>query len=210
MILSALPPVPGVCKAIIGWFVGDKAAANVLHFQYTPATSAPAAYVSALASGLAAAVEAQSALWSSEVTFAGVTVTDLSSDTGFVDEEGAETVGIRTGLAIPGNVAVLASYEVARRYRGGHPRTYWPWFTITDLASPQTWEGASVTEAEDSTEAIIGAGNDAEGGGTTTLGQVMVSYTLARAPRETPLVNAIEFSVIDGLVASQRRRDGRH
>lgn len=208
--MSALPPVPGVCKAIIGWTVGDKAAANVLHYQYTPSTSAPAAYVSSLASGLAAAVQSQSALWSDEVTFVGVTVTDLSSDTGFVDEEGTATVGIRTGLAIPGNVAVLASYEVARRYRGGHPRTYWPWFTIADLLTPQTWVADSITEAEDSTEAIIAGGNGAEGGGTTTIGQVMVSYRLAREPRVTPLVNAIEFSVIDDLVASQRRRDGRH
>lgn len=208
--MSAQPPVPGVCKVIIGWSVGAKAGANVLHFSYTPSTPAPLAYVEALAAGIDAAVQSQSGLWSDDVTYESTTAIDLSSDTGFVSEGGTATVGIRTGSKLPGNVAVLASYEIARRYRGGHPRTYWPWFTITDLSTPQDWFGASVAEAMDSTEAIIAAALGATAGGTSTLDQVMVSYTLAKVPRVDPLVTPIVFSIVDELVASQRRRDGRH
>jgi hypothetical protein len=62
----------------------------------------------------------------------------------------------------------------------------------------------------DSTEAIIAAALGATAGGTSTLDQVMVSYTLAKVPRVDPLVTPIVFSIVDELVASQRRRDGRH
>lgn len=208
--VSALPLVPNVCKCTINWTVGSKAAANILHFNNSPFGSPPLAYVEALATALDGAIAANGALWGTSVTYEYVEVIDLSSDTGFSAEGGTTTVGTREGDALPANVAVLASYYVARRYRGGHPRTYFPWFTIADVLTPQTWVTDSLAEADSAFDDIRSAALAASGGGYTTPNQVQVSYILADAYRIDPLVDAIDFTQCDTNIASQRRRDGRH
>lgn len=208
--MSALPPVPNVTKCQIHWTVGDKVAANILHFNYSPFGSAPLAYVEALADALDTALAALGGLWGTDTTYTGVTVTDLSSDTGFVSEGGTPTTGTRDGLNLPANVALLASYTIARRYRGGHPRQYLPWFTIADVLSPQTWVADSLDDADTAWNNVEGAGLEASGGGYTTPNRVQVSYYLAGVRRVDPLVDAIAFTECDQNIASQRRRDGRH
>jgi hypothetical protein len=47
-------------------------------------------------------------------------------------------------------------------------------------------------------------------GGFTVGPQVQVSYYLARALRVTPVVDVITSATVDDVIASQRRRDGRH
>jgi hypothetical protein len=208
--VSALPPVPNVCKVQCHWLVGDKPAANVLHWQYSGSGPAPAAYVTALASDIAGAIASNASLWQADTSFLGTTATDLSSDTGFVEEAAATEVGTRTGGILSANVALLASYALSRRYRGGHPRTYLPWFTEADVLNPQEWIGASVTDASAVWDGVVTAGLAAGGGGVSTVDQCQVSYILAGVRRVTPLVNAIVFTQCDQVIASQRRRDGRH
>jgi hypothetical protein len=43
----------------------------------------------------------------------------------------------------------LVNYPIKRRYRGGKPRSYYPWGTITDLAGPDKWTAAFQTEAKE-------------------------------------------------------------
>jgi hypothetical protein len=208
--VSALPPVPNVCKLQCHYTVGDKAAENVLHFSYSGSSAAPSAYVTDLATAVATALATAGGEWQPATTFLGCTATDLSSDTGFVEEAPATTVGTRTGGILAANVALLASYSVSRRYRGGHPRTYLPWFTETDILNPQEWIADSLTGANGFWGDAISAGLGASGGGVTTVDQVQVSYYLADARRTTPLVDPIFFIECDQVIASQRRRDGRH
>jgi hypothetical protein len=46
---------------------------------------------------------------------------------------------------LTGAAAALVNGTIARRYRGGKPRTYWPWFTSTDLDTQQQWNTSAVT-----------------------------------------------------------------
>lgn len=208
--MSALPPVPNVVKLQLHYQVGDKAAANILHFAYSPFGAAPEAYVSAMATTASVANTANAGLWQPDTTFLGVTVTDLSSDTGFVVDSGADTVGTREGEVLSANVALLASYFIDRRYRGGHPRTYLPWFTNADILNPQQWVEASVGDATDAWSTFIDTLLVIGGGGYVTANQVQVSYYTGHVAREFPLVDAIFFNECDQVIASQRRRDGRH
>lgn len=208
--MSALPPVPNVCKLQCHYLVGTKPAENVLHFSYSGSGPAPSAYVLALATAVSGSIIANAPLWQADTSFLGCTATDLSSDTGFVEESSGTAPGTRTGGILSANVALLASYTLSRRYRGGHPRTYLPWFTEADVLNPQEWIEDSVGDATEAWAEAIDAGLGATGGGVTTTDQVQVSYILAGAPRVTPLVNAIFFSECDQVIASQRRRDGRH
>jgi hypothetical protein len=81
------------------------------------------------------------ALMTSSVNITGIQSVDLTSPTGAVDTIAPTIVGTRAGGILPAEVAFVLSYEIARRYRGGHPRGYWPFGSDTDLFNPRVWQG---------------------------------------------------------------------
>lgn len=203
-------PVPGLLSVRHNWLIGDKAGANVLHYSFAPATVSNDAFVTEVAGTTATEMADLVLLWGADTTYLGTTVTDLSSSTAPSSDIAGTAVGTRTGEPIPANVAVLQQYGVARRYRGGHPRTYWPWFTASDIDTPQTWLTDSVTDAHTASALALASGVGVTSGGFTTVSQVQVSYYLAGVLRLVPVVDVITQGDIAPEIASQRRRDGRH
>jgi len=203
-------PVPGLLQVVLNWEIGDKLGVNVLHYSFTPAASSTSAFTDAVATAVAAEGAALLALWGADTTFIGSTVTDLSASTAPESFASGEAEGTRAGDPLPANVAVLESYTVARRYRGGHPRTYWPWFTADDVENPQTWNTGSVSDAQTAAGLLRAAATGVSESGFTVGSQVQVSYYLAGALRVTPVVDVITAANVDSVIASQRRRDGRH
>jgi hypothetical protein len=212
--MPARPPVANVIQVNTQYLVGTKIAENVLHFSFTPAGPSNLAFVGAVAAAATTWGAANNALWGADTAYTGTVVTDLTSDVAPTTEALETTAGVRAGDPIGANTAVLASYTIGRRYRGGHPRTYLPWFTADDVETPQTWKSASQTEAQDGFSTLITEIEAASGGGFSILEQVNVSYIYSipvpGTPRPVPLVDVINFSTIDLNLASQRRRDGRH
>lgn len=212
--MPARAPVSSVIQLNLKYELGDKVAENLIYFQFTPAGPSNLDFVEAVASAAVAAVNAEAGQFPASTSFTGVTVTDLTSDIAPVTVATSGTAGTRVGGILPANVAVLASYSIARRYRGGHARNYLPWFSDADVLTPQTWVGASVTNASIAWTNILDSIPDVSAGGFTVGPQVQVSYMTSvggvPTPRVTPLVNPINFSGIDAVMASQRRRDGRH
>lgn len=209
--MPALPVVPNVLKVELLYVYGDKAAANVLHFQFAGGTLAPFDFCATIAENAAAELSAVVDIMGPDIETQGCRVTDLSSDTGLVVFDSSEVAGTRTGGTLPANSAVLASYTVARRYRGGHARQYLPWFTQTDLLSPQSWASASVTEAATAWTAVLASITASTFGGFTITTQVQVGYRpTGPVPKTSFVLTPIAFSVIQPEVASMRRRDGRH
>lgn len=74
-----------------------------------------------------------------------VKVTGLTSPTDGFGEDATVIAGTRTGNQLSASQAILQSLHLERRYRGGHPRTYWPFGTDGDLDTPQLWEPTFVT-----------------------------------------------------------------
>ncbi len=105
-----------------------------------------------------------------------VDVTDLSSDIGAVGSDETAVAGTEAGAALPISVAAIVNYKIARRYRGGRPRGFWPFFTVTDLEDPNTWKSAStsalVASFGDFVDAIVGVTS----GGVELTGHVNVHY----------------------------------
>jgi hypothetical protein len=225
--MPALPPYPNVVKVEHLFEVGGDLDALVRwHVAYTggPPTNADCV---ALATSIYASLTARLVgFLNTDSDFLGVRVTDLSSSTAGSGEHLFTTTGTRGGESLPANVAVLMSMPIARRYRGGKPRSYWPFFDAGDLLTRQTWEAASVA-ALTASMALYISDIAIKTSGTTALGGlVSVSYyegftsvlnPITGRTRDVPKVRSaaiapdpiLSFSISDEI-SSQRRRDLRH
>jgi hypothetical protein len=85
-----------------------------------------------------------------------VDVIDLSSDVSSVGSVAVNIAGTRAGNANPNNSAMVASYRINRRYRGGHPRTYWPAGVASDTATGNLWSQTFLPIANNGASAWVG------------------------------------------------------
>jgi uncharacterized MAPEG superfamily protein len=220
--MPALPSVSDVLKVQLLWTDGaDSDVYNVMYFRYSG--GAP--------SGADAATLAQ-AIWnaggffdtvmSTDTSLTGVIVTDLSSPSSAQGEYTGNLVGTRTGGHLSGGTAVVVGYQIARRYRGGKPRNYFPFLTSADLQTRQLWATAAIGNVRDQFSSFIGAVLGATGGSTTITAHVNVSYyqgsrvvtspTTGRARnvpilRAAPQVDTINSFLVRPIPGSQRRRN---
>ena len=81
-------------------------------------------------------------LFHSTVELVETTVTDLSSDTAARGSSGTTVTGTLSGAVNGAQVAFLQTNSIARRYRGGKPRTYWPFGDQSVLQDAQHWTTA--------------------------------------------------------------------
>ncbi|MGO9977445.1 MAG: hypothetical protein ACLP01_32535 [Solirubrobacteraceae bacterium] len=73
-----------------------------------------------------------------------IVVTDLTSRTSARGIAESRQVGTRPGLPNGAAVAALVNFKVARRYRGGKPRLYVPFFVASDLTPGLTWSDGAL------------------------------------------------------------------
>lgn len=155
------------------------------------------------------------------VVLQDVTIEDLTSNTAAVGFASSVVAGTRTGGALsPGDAAIM-KYQIGRRYRGGHPRGYWPFGTDSDVGSSSLWTGAFTASFLGSWNSFV---NTIIAGGWTgagTLAHVNVSYyagfTNVLYPsgryravptrRAAPVVDPVVQYSVNPRVGSQRRRN---
>jgi hypothetical protein len=221
--MPALPPVANVLRADVLWTYGsDVSVSTRQYFRYSggPPNSTDA---TTLGAAIFNALQTMSSEWGSAVTMSGVRVTDLSSAGGGQGEHAGAQIGTGSGLPLNAGTAVLVNYVIARRYRGGKPRSYWPFFTIADLATPQTWLGASLTRLDNGLSGFYAAVIGTVAGTTTITNHVNVSYyatskvvispTTGRARNVPqlraggPVVDVVNSYAASARPASQRRRN---
>lgn len=149
-----------------------------------------------------------------------VTITDLSSDTANIGTWSGSVAGTNSGGALIASAAALVNHTVARRYRGGRPRTYVRAGTETDLASENQWSTDFLTDMLTAWEGWIAEILAATGIGITLTNIVNVSWykgnTVFTTPsgrarnipvlRTTPVVDPITSSTVAVKIGSQRRR----
>ena len=147
---------------------------------------------------------------------------DLSSPTSAVGNAAIGVNGTRAGAQLPAGVAFVVSYEIARRYRGGHPRGYWPIGTQSDIYTPQQWTAGLVSAMNTDFPAFFTAVQGAGWAAAGTLAQVNVSYysgfTVYTNPitgrarnrpnlRVTPVQDVVTGYIARANIGSQRRRN---
>lgn len=222
--MPPLPPYPNVLRIRHLFDVGVDASAMVnWHMTYTG--TAPSDGTCAL---LAAAIEGVAHPifvpdMASDVSLAGIEVQDLTSDTAGQGSNFGIYPGTRSGGYLGAAVATLANMPIGRRYRGGKPRSYWPFGTTTDLQSAQLWEDAYVSEIAGDLETYLAGLEGLTESGTVLSQLVSISYyhgfTAVTNPitgrtRDVPNVRTVALApdpilaiVVSKKVASQRRRN---
>jgi hypothetical protein len=207
-----MPPRPAVDKVLKIEFTGIYASsrwANIMHAAY--AGSAPSvADLNGMASDLADLYELQFlSLVSETVDLTEIKVTDLTSDTAAVGLWTGSKLGTGTGTPLPANVALVVSWAIARRYRGGHPRTYFIGQETADQADVNTWKDAHAADYNTSAGTFLDGVNGMAVGATSPLVLGSVSYVTGGDPRVTPIFDPFIGHFVHPRIDSQRRRLGK-
>jgi len=223
--MPAYPPVPNVLRVDLHWAIGgDPLADTRLHFKYSGGPPAVADVTAFATDSNSAAVAQLVALLAADRSFLGTKVTDLSSDTGAQGEVAVSDPGTLTGTGLAPGSSALVNYPIDRRYRGGKPRSYFPFGDNTKLATTGLWLATWVTDFENAVNAYINLMNGKSSGSTSITTLVNVSYykgfTSVQNPvtmrwrniptlRATPVVDDVAPSSALGsvVVGSQRRRN---
>jgi len=219
--MPALPSVPQVLKLLMT--LADTDDNNMIwrmFLQY--AGTAPidsdlqtlgAAIGSAWASHLAS-------FWTSNQTMTAVNLEDLTSPTSAVFDQVVSHVGTRSGTPCANGLAVNMAHNIARRYRGGHPKTFLTALVDGDRADVAHWDSTTLSNLSTAYNAFTAAINSAVWAGGLSLIPVNVSYyhgfqnftypsgrTRPRPlVRDTPVVDLIISTQPVTKIGSQRRR----
>lgn len=152
----------------------------------------------------------------------GVTVEDLSSDTGAVGEWTGSINGVTSGAQFPAGVCCVIGHHIVRRYRGGQPRIY--------LRAGDSGQLTGTNELSAGFRSTLLGGWEAFVAEILSIATISITITNIvnvswysgyetstppwRGPgfkyppklRDTPLVDAIVSSVVATKLGSQRRR----
>lgn len=156
-----------------------------------------------------------------DVTLVEVTARDLTSATSGVGIANVSHAGTRTGTMLPAGAAVVVGHQIARRYRGGKPRSYLNAGVTGDLATPQTWTAGFTTSLLTQYNLWLAAIEAITVGAINSSQYINISYyhgftnftypsgriKAIPTPRTTPLQDPIVSNKINPNVASQRRRN---
>lgn len=177
-------------------------------------TSLAAACRTAWTNRLAGATETNTSL-------TGVVVTDLASVSGAQGTDATVSNGTRAGGQLPAEVCALVNHSIARRYRGGKPKTYQPAGTATDVSGPSNWTAAFQSYLQSNYLLWISDIISTTGITIVLQAHVNVSYfqgftnvqygnpvKYRRVPslRAAPVVDTIVTSTVNLIPSSQRRR----
>jgi hypothetical protein len=137
--------------------------------------------------------------------------TDLDSDTGAVYEASQSIAPTLAGVVVSINNAVCVSWEILRRYRGGHPRSYLPLGTGSTLEGTSTinWQASFIANVQANCISFMNAVNAYSGPNIGQCSLVNVSYYSGNARRVTPVIDVIQTAIARTRVCSQRRRLGK-
>lgn len=221
--MPALPVVPKVLRVALS---GTRSVPSVwltrFFIQYTgtaPTNADLAAFDTAIDTSFNTNVKP---LMDADTALSQIESVDLSSSSGAVDIKTVNRVGTRAGTAMPAQICAVQSYGIGRRYRGGHPRGYWPLGTITDISLDTIWGATAVTAFDNGLDALFTSIFAAGWTGAGTLTHVNVSYysgfTVVTNPitgrarnvptlRVAPVVDAVVSTTIRSSFGTQRRRE---
>lgn len=214
-----MPPLPPISQTLRLRLLGTINNQNWASIQYAGFSggSPLAADLNTIASSVRTAwLNALAPLCETTCLLKTIEVIDLSSDTAAVGiSTGTNTAGTRAGNGNPNNTCCVASYKINRRYRGGHPRTYWPAGVASDTVNGALWTTAFLALAQNGMSAWVGNIN-----AITFSGQPLVHGCVSyyeRDPanpghsklRTTPLFFKTQSVTVHGRVDTQRRRLGK-
>lgn len=208
--MATLPPVPGVVKTVIQGVINNVPCNNIFYWLMDTTSGITDAQALQVATGVHGAWKTNMLpRFVTSYVLQSVAAEDLTSASGGQAVFAGSFAGSNGSTAISSSTAKLISHKIARRYRGGHPRTYAPPPAAPALADPQHWTTADVTGTQTAYNAFVTGVIASTVTGNTIDQHVSVSYFSGHAMRVTPIIDVIKSSVVETVVATQRRRIGR-
>lgn len=221
--MAALPPVPKTVRIDWHFKVTDDANAMIRQFyNYTGALSQADAqtWVAAASAAFQAPGSVQGAI-TIDTNLFKTELTDLTSNVAPQAIDNTSRPGSAGGNGVVAGIAAVSSYKIGRRYRGGHPRNYWPGISAGNLFNESNWTPAFTTNFRNSVKAFIAAVIAGAPVAVGTVTQVNVNYFKGFTnktfpsgrirPVPTPLAVPGQDLVTDVFInprpASQRRRN---
>jgi len=219
--MPALPDVPGVIRNVLKFTTSEDTKAAIRFFLAYTGGAPTNAELATFAAGIGTAFAAQLiGLGSDSVGLQTVTSTDLTSSTAAEGEAAPEVTCTRGATINTSDACLLQSLHINRRFRGGHPRIYWPFGVQGDLLNGQEWSSTFTGECLTGLTAFFNDVVALTWSGGSITNQVAVSYysgftvhdgITGRArnvstPRTSALVDIVTEYTIRAGIASQRRR----
>lgn len=207
--MPPLPPAPLGVRVKLSGTNQTLPWVNILFLQYsggpptgTDLTTLASAVRTAWTTNVAPAMHAQVAL-------TGVDCQDIASTTGASGSWSGSAPGTGSGTAyLPVNVAICVSWKVSLRWRGGHPRNYWPGTVQTNVSAGNQWLPAYLTILQTAAANFHTALNALTLNGNPTL-HVVYSYYHGNALRPTPIPMVVNSTAVHPRVDTMRRRLGK-
>lgn len=223
--MPALPSVSKVVRVDVNYSIySDTNSKDRFFFQYTGAGPSAADLITFLNTCITSWGTNIKPLCSAFVATSTWQATDLTSPSAPQSIVASAVSGTRAGTAMAGGIAAVCRFKIARRYRGGHPRIYWPAGMAGDITAGGIWSGGFQNSISAGTAAFIAACVAAPPASMGTVTHVNVSYfqgftnktfpsgRIKPVPtlRGTPAVDSVIAYVANPKVASQRRRNLEH
>jgi hypothetical protein len=221
--MPALPVVPQVLRISLKHTYGnDTDVISHLYFEYS-GTAPTVAELNTFASSVSSSWNATLRTHATAAcVLVGVDVIDLTSATSAVGIWTGSLAGTNGESDFPHGTAVLVNYAIARRYRGGKPRSYFPYGGYTDAANGNNWSTSFITAFTTSLTTFIADIVALTWTGATISEQVSVSlyegfvssqnpltnrWRNIPTPRATALIDPIVSWAVNPKYGSQRRRN---
>jgi hypothetical protein len=217
------PPLPASpCIRVRLIYTDADGALAGSRFYLSYAGSAPtAANCSTIGSDIASAWNTNMApLVQQNYTLTEIDVLDIATLSGLSGQWIGTHQGGDTGAAIASQVAVNVEFDIARRYRGGKPRMFWPPASAAAKANDGNWSSSFVAEYNTGVAAFFTAVEAISVGAVGALAHVNLSFykgfTNFTTPsgreravpqyRSTALLDTVTGYSTKARMGSQRRR----
>jgi hypothetical protein len=208
-----MPPLPNVPNGIKVEFQGVQNLipwANVMHLKNNGGTiSGP--NMTALATALHGYYVARFLpSMSSNVTLQSCSVIDISSITGIGARFNANQNGGQGGNTTGQQAAWVLGWNIARRYRGGRPRTYLPGIPVSAIQDARSLSNTALGVMQTALQNFIAdILTNTSLGIAGTVGLACVHYRGNPAGGPYPTIDLITGGTARALYGTQRRRIGR-
>ena len=155
----ALIPAPGVAQLRLVGTIGLENMAQVLHFWTGTGAAWTQSQIQTLAtSGLQHLAPNLVNSWGTNTTYHYAEAIDLTDATERTYRTtSSPIVGTAGAPFSPNSSSIMVSHHIASRYRGGHPRTYFPPGNATNGADGDTWTDSLVTSFQTAFDGYIAA-----------------------------------------------------
>lgn len=205
--MPPLPPIQNVVKAVVGFTAQSIPCVNVFHIHYGGLSPTPPQANQIAQNVHSAWSQAFIALLDPIVTLNRVDVADLSNPLASTGSYVANIPGAAGGTYLPNNVAIVGSWSISNRYRGGKPRTYITGLNHEQMQDANNWLPTTVSGFQTAFAGFrvnINGFATPAGVGPFTLG--VVHYRQHNAALATPTFDAFQSVVVRPGVRSQRGR----